>query len=1136
MKFKSTTVFILIMLCFYFTYAQHFEWSKSYGGGGGDNGRRVVIDDSLNNYMVGTCSTPIQFDTINLPSSNSFNYSLFLVKHDSNGNIIYLSTMESNDVIVSSAYYNKNNHTILIGGETRSSLVVNNAYIVTASPLGKANSFISVFDAGTGKHLWTKIVNSSSSMSSTQVISDDSGFCYLMSTFHYSAQVAGQSSFVSSSASTQSSVFIAKFDKASNFIWQKNLIDNVTISNVDFKNNKLYLIGNIEETAYAGNKVLNSIPSNGVNAIILITDTTGQTLDGFVSATHTNSYGWCIKSFNHSIYIAGNYFAGTSSTPTFGNKVINNSGNGIYLAKYNEDGNCIWVKSTSYFHNTINSTSGQAFDLNYNKSGNIYITGTQTNLKFNNTTPSNLPIFISKFDSLGNYLWTFFTGEQNGFVHGWSIAVDTLKNAYVCGSYFSAIQLGADTFSAYGSYGVFLTKIQDVTITRSQTMPKKYCAGDSVFVPYSISGQFTPGNHFTAQLSDRYGSFDSVFYTLGSDSSTQGGIINGRIPDTVITSTNYSIRVIADNPAVVSFADSITFNISQKPVAKAGSDTLICFGQTLHLGDSNSSATQYLWKPVAFMNDSTIKFPLVKPDTSVAYILTAQSNNCFAYDTVLVNVRKPLSFAPLHDIVFCKNDTLVLQPTVFGGDSLHRKLNIFKLPDTTIFATNDQLMRIRFVPDSSHTYRVTLSDGCSPSFSRTFNLRLRVPLNLTMSNDTLVCRGVPLQLSVNGWQSDVAAYHFNWSYLQNATQFISLTDSSFYKLISDSSRIFLLKSKYACVNKTDNHYVKIDVLPRLQLRLNADTAFCFGNNYSVTATAKGGDSLYYKFNWKNLNDSSTFIDSNYKSFTHLFTPLKTVTYQIQLTDGCTIPIDSSKVKITVYPKIVAGFTINDSVQCINTNNFLFKDTSIADGTCNRIWNLGDATTNTNVSFNKSYSKTGAYNIQLKIMEQGNCSDSATHSIIVKQNPVKPLTELVPNILIKATISDNKYTWFLDTDSISNPYKGQTLYIHKNGTYYIKVDSTNGCSNSSDAIKVNLFSGAQVLVYPNPNDGNFIIDFIDISGLKNVEVYDMLKKFITSFSTYDNRIEVNANHILAGGMYLLRVETSGGTFVEKVVIE
>ena len=75
-----------------------------------------------------------------------------------------------------------------------------------------------------------------------------------------------------------------------------------------------------------------------------------------------------------------------------------------------------------------------------------------------------------------------------------------------------------------------------------------------------------------------------------------------------------------------------------------------------------------------------------------------------------------------------------------------------------------------------------------------------------------------------------------------------------------------------------------------------------------------------------------------------------------------------------------------------------------------------------------------------------------------------------------------------------------------------------------------------MVYPNPNDGNFNINFVDISGLKNVIVYDMLKKFITSFSTYDNMIEVNAKHILSSGMYLLKVETSGGTFVAKVVIE
>jgi len=422
---------------------------------------------------------------------------------------------------------------------------------------------------------------------------------------------------------------------------------------------------------------------------------------------------------------------------------------------------------------------------------------------------------------------------------------------------------------------------------------------------------------------------------------------------------------------------------------------------------------------------------------------------------------------------------------------------------------------------------VNSNQNCADSVTKTFTVYPQTNIGFT-TNDNIQClQNIFLFTDQSTVSSGTFSRH--WQLGDATTSTLPIITKTY------NAGTYLVKlntiTNHGCIDSTQQTVV-VNPYPKPNVGYTQnDFNECFsGNNFLLNDTSSistGTISRQWIF-----GDGTTSTNKNLnKAYA------KAGTYSIKLFEtsdhNCT---DSAIKTFTVYPKPSASFTINDSIQCLNENNFLFTDnTDLLGGTYNRYWNLGDSTTNTIASFNKSYSAIGTYQIQLKIVEQGNCRDSVKHSIIVKQNPVKPQIQLVPNIFIQASIKDNRFTWFLDNDSIPNAYDGQTLYIHKNGTYYLKVDSINGCSNSSDPININLFSGAQVLVYPNPNDGNFTIDFVDISGLKKVKIYDMLGKFITSYSTYDDMIEVNSNHILASGMYLIKVETSGGNFVVKVII-
>jgi len=301
-----------------------------------------------------------------------------------------------------------------------------------------------------------------------------------------------------------------------------------------------------------------------------------------------------------------------------------------------------------------------------------------------------------------------------------------------------------------------------------------------------------------------------------------------------------------------------------------------------------------------------------------------------------------------------------------------------------------------------------------------------------------------------------------------------------------------------------------------------------GNNYLFTDTSVISSGTFSRL-W-NLGDGNSsaakVISRSYNADGSYLIKLNTTT-----NNGC---IDSVQKIIQVYPKPVAGFMIQDSIQCFTANNFFVEDTSlVASGTYNRYWDLGDTTTSTIARFNKSYTSSGKYEIQLRIVDANKCIDSVMHSIIVKASPEKPHIRLVTKTQIEALFSPNTYQWLLNNTAIENS-NSQSIYIHQNGIYKVKVDSANGCSNSSDPISITLFNDAQLFIYPNPNTGKFIIDFIELPGEKNISIYNMQGKLLSEYNTSENLLNIELP--FASGMYLLKAETSSGTYNAKVVVE
>jgi hypothetical protein len=90
-------------------------------------------------------------------------------------------------------------------------------------------------------------------------------------------------------------------------------------------------------------------------------------------------------------------------------------------------------------------------------------------------------------------------------------------------------------------------------VSTSAISGSPFCVGGgdaaSVSVPYTITGAFTAGNIFTAQLSNASGSFASPT-SIGTLSSTVAGTITASIPAATVAGTGYRIRVVSSTPAI----------------------------------------------------------------------------------------------------------------------------------------------------------------------------------------------------------------------------------------------------------------------------------------------------------------------------------------------------------------------------------------------------------------------------------------------------------------------------------------------------------------------------------------------------------------------------------------------------------
>ncbi|MDB5281185.1 MAG: hypothetical protein JWO06_260 [Bacteroidota bacterium] len=170
-----------------------------------------------------------------------------------------------------------------------------------------------------------------------------------------------------------------------------------------------------------------------------------------------NERAYGIKYQNGNLYITGRF----EDTAYFeSTQLISRGGADIFVAKYDDNGNLIWVRKAG------GPNQDYASSLDLDDAGNVYIAGSyQNSIVFDTVHLSTANLynesFYAKYDNNGNLVWAKTTvGNGSNLITG--IAFDHHNSVFVTGFFGGTLRIDTGTVNSLSpSYDIFLAKIDE---------------------------------------------------------------------------------------------------------------------------------------------------------------------------------------------------------------------------------------------------------------------------------------------------------------------------------------------------------------------------------------------------------------------------------------------------------------------------------------------------------------------------------------------------------------------------------------------------------------------------------------------------------------------------------------------------
>lgn len=409
---KTQLLALFLVMTGIAAYAQALEWAQSIGGASIDDVRNMATDKDGNVYITGS--------------------------------------------IYGTADFNKG------GGKD------------TLKPYGSNDIFLAKYDAA-GNYKWAIKMGGTGADYGKGVTVDNKGNVYVTGYFFGKAVFNPGSTDTLRAGAGFNDIYVAKYDANGNYKWAINM--GGTMQNYGYgiavnDSGQIYVTGAfsgktdfdpspaVKDTAY-----LTALPgtffSPGFDVYLAKYDSTGK----YMWAQRMGSSGWGDYGYSIAVdkagnaYVAGYYGNYADFDPGSASCILISKGiNDGFVAKYDNTGKYIWAKGIG------SKADDNALAIALDNTNNVYVTGyfSDTTYFYDTTSQStgitvksdsivsagNYDMFVTKYDSAGNYIWSTKVGGTKDDV-GYGISIG--RGNMVCATgYFAdtAIVKGGDTLRA----------------------------------------------------------------------------------------------------------------------------------------------------------------------------------------------------------------------------------------------------------------------------------------------------------------------------------------------------------------------------------------------------------------------------------------------------------------------------------------------------------------------------------------------------------------------------------------------------------------------------------------------------------------------------------------------------------------
>ena len=426
-------------------------WSKQIGSNAFyfpyDNVRSLTCDGSYL-YMSGVYGHQLytQGDTLFCNGNND----IFIMKLDLFGNQIWAKTLGGNfnqPSAIEDAYmeYDSICNCIYVAGSIIGNVDFGNGINLQASA-SNADIFLAKMDLS-GSFLWATTFGGIGD-DGTQIFKQPDGHILLAGNLENATIIDGNT--------VNPGGFLASFDTNGSCMWASHKFSGPEVADlaIDFVGNDIVMGGGY------------NISNGYIDTVSL---PPAISFDGFI--TRMDSIGnvkWVTTFGNNGIDAISSlfvdqdknlYFAGSfkDSINIFNNSLLSNGQNAL-LGKIDENKNPIWVNIMPC---TGSYAGGSEIEITQN--GNLFLAGsfssTITFDQFNYSTTNSNDMFVSKFDTSGNFIGVQHFGQASSQ----EMIIGANGRPIIAGIFANSITIGNNSYTSYGYNDIFLAQCDDIT-------------------------------------------------------------------------------------------------------------------------------------------------------------------------------------------------------------------------------------------------------------------------------------------------------------------------------------------------------------------------------------------------------------------------------------------------------------------------------------------------------------------------------------------------------------------------------------------------------------------------------------------------------------------------------------------------